>query len=258
MSELVNRITELERKVNEAEEAHKTADRLWDAAEEALDDIRSLALSLFELSSAIDGYIADNDYPAVQQAAYEIRGTTDAGRLLPLVRRAMLLQALRDGSALPTLGALEAVPELPPSEVDHPVLSWEELMRDSTQELKAHEEKLRSIWRGAEDDYELEDGLHEARLDAASDRAVRAGRQLMALCEYLSEELCPALVHSTERLCAADALRALAAIDIAGKEAPSAYKVYEAALSEQYERSPASLGEMGEHLMLFEAWIHSQ
>ncbi|MEU8995040.1 hypothetical protein AB0C95_09525 [Streptomyces caniferus] len=50
----------------------------------------------------------------------------------------------------------------------------------------------------------------------------------------------------------------LAAIDSAGKETPNSYKVYEVALSEQYERNPSSLGTMGEHLMLFETWIASQ
>ncbi|MFI9722650.1 hypothetical protein ACIHFE_23825 [Streptomyces sp. NPDC052396] len=117
---------------------------------------------------------------------------------------------------------------------------------------------MRKIWCDEDDAAELDGYLYDARFDAVRDRATRAGRQLMELCEYIREELCPELVHSTEQGRIEDALRTLAAIDIAGKEAPNAYKVYEVALSEQYERSPSSLGAMGEHLMLFETWIASQ
>jgi hypothetical protein len=258
MSELVNLVARLEREVREAKEAHDVADRLWDLAEETLDEIRTLSSTLSECHFNIDGYVADNDYPAVEQSAYEIRGATDADRLLPLVRRAMLLLALRDGTPPPAAGALESLPEITPAEAGHPTLTLEELMRDSERELGSHEEALRKIWCDEDDAAELDEHLDSARFDAVQDRATRAGRQLMELCEYICEELCPKLVHSTEQGRIENALRTLAAIDIAGKEAPNAYKVYEVALSEQYERSPSSLGAMGEHLMLFETWIASQ
>lgn len=53
-------------------------------------------------------------------------------------------------------------------------------------------------------------------------------------------------------------LKVLAAMDAAGKEAEPAYKVYEVALSEQYEKSSSSLGVVGEHLMLFESRLGTQ
>jgi hypothetical protein len=80
----------------------------------------------------------------------------------------------------------------------------------------------------------------------------------MELYEYIAEELCPTLVASAENGNIEEALKTLAAIDTAGKEAEPAYKVYEAALSEQYENSPSSLGAVGEHLMLFESWLGTQ
>ncbi|MFI2506093.1 hypothetical protein [Streptomyces sp. NPDC018972] len=55
-----------------------------------------------------------------------------------------------------------------------------------------------------------------------------------------------------------EVLETLAAVDAAGKEAEPAYKVYEVALSEQYESSPSSLGAVGEHLMSFESWLGTQ
>lgn len=257
MSELIRLATELERRVREAGEAHEVADRLWNAAEVLLDEIRAVSSLLSELRFDIDGYVADDDYPAVERSAYEIRGVTDADRLLPVLRQAMLLLALRDGSPLPQPDALDSLPEVAPTETSHPVLSLDELLRDSDQELKSTEESLRRIWCDDDDASELEEHLHNAHIDAVRDRATRAGRQLMELCDYISEELCASLVGSTESGRTDDALRVLAAIDLAGKEAPKAYKVYEAALSEQYERSPSSLGSVGEQLTAFESWIHT-
>ncbi|GGU06934.1 hypothetical protein GCM10010272_60260 [Streptomyces lateritius] len=258
MSELVNQITALERKVRESDEARQVADRLWDATEDVLDELRSLESSFYTFSSDIDGFIGDNDYPAVERAAYEIQGSVAAQRLLPLVRRAMLLLALREGSSLPDLGVMESVPELAPVDAAHPSLTWEELMRDSERDLASSEESLRKIWCDEGDEAELDEHLHDARFEAIRDRATRAGWQVIALCDYIAEELVPDLVRCTEHLLIDDALRAVAVIDIAGDEAPKAYKVYEAALSEQYEQSPGSLGAMGEHLVQFESWMHSQ
>ncbi|MFI0007267.1 hypothetical protein [Streptomyces globisporus] len=258
MSELIKLVTALERRVQEAGEAQQVADRLWDATEELLREVRAIATSVSEIRFEIDGYIGENDYIAVERSAYELRGATDTGRLLPVLRQALLLVALRDGSSLPDPTSIELLPELSDTVMEHPTLSLEELLRDSKQELEAQEESLRTIWCDEDDEPELEDHLHEARLDSVRDRATRAGRQLMELCEYISEVLCPELVTSTEAGNSEVALRALAAVSAAGEEAVPAYKIYEVALSEQYERSPTSLGTMGEHLMLFEGWLNTQ
>jgi hypothetical protein len=256
MSELIKLVTALERRVREADEAQQVADRVWDAAEELLEEIRAIATSVSEIRFEIDGYIADNDYMAVERSAHELRGATDADRLLPVLRQALLLVALRDGSSLPNPASVEWLPELSAAEMEHPTLTLEELLRDSRQELEAQEASLRAIWCDEGDEPDLEEHLHEARMDAVRDRATRAGRQLMQLCEYISEELCPELVISAEGGNAEEALRVLAAVNAAGKEAVPAYKIYEVALSEQYERNPTSLGAMGEHLMLFDEWLN--
>ncbi|MFD4599875.1 hypothetical protein ACFWPQ_17845 [Streptomyces sp. NPDC058464] len=258
MSELSDLVAKLERQVSEADEARQVADRLWDVSEELLDEIRRISSSVSELGFELDGYVADCDYSAVQRATYEIRGATDGDRLLPVLRQALLLQALRDGAALPDPAAIETLPELPAEEVAHPTLTLEELLRDSQRELEEREASARQIWGDEGDEADLEDALHEARTDVIRDRATRAGRHLMELCEYIAEELCPRLVTSAENGNIKEALEALAAIDVAGKEAEPAYKVYEVALSEQYENSPYSLGAAGEDLMLFEGWLGTQ
>ncbi|MEU7383250.1 MULTISPECIES: hypothetical protein [unclassified Streptomyces] len=258
MSELINLVAKLERQVSEAEEAHQIADRLSDVCEELLDEIRQISSTVSELGFELDGYVADCDYSAVQQAAYEIRGATDGDSLLPILRQVLLLQALRDGGSLPDSGAIESLPELPAEDVAHPTLTLEELLRDSEKELKGREESARQIWCDEGDEADLEDALREARTEAIRDRATRAGRHLIELCEYIAEDLCPRLVTSAENGDIEEALETLAAVDAAGKEAEPAYKVYEVALSEQYENSPSSLGAVGEHLMLFESWLGTQ
>ncbi|WP_221357206.1 hypothetical protein [Streptomyces beigongshangae] len=115
-----------------------------------------------------------------------------------MLRQALLLMALRDGSSLPDPTSIESLPELSDAVMEHPTLSLEKLLRDSKQEFEAQEESLRTIWCDEDDEPELEDHLHEACLDAVRDRATRAGRQLMELCEYISEVLRPELVISTE------------------------------------------------------------
>ncbi|MFF4346330.1 hypothetical protein [Streptomyces sp. NPDC001530] len=258
MSELTDLVAKLERQVGEAEEAHQIADRLSDVCEELLDEIRRISSSVSELRFELDGYIADCDYSAVQRSTYEIRGATDGDSLLPILRQVLLLQALRDGATLPDPAAIESLPELPAEEVAHPTLTLEELLRDSQRELEEREASARQIWCDEGDEADLEDALHEARTEAIRDRATRAGRHLMELCEYITEELCPRLVTSAENGDIEEALETLAAVDAAGKEAEPAYKVYEVALSEQYENSPSSLGAVGEHLMLFESWLGTQ
>ncbi|MDX2591794.1 hypothetical protein PV343_05820 [Streptomyces sp. WI03-4A] len=258
MSELTELVARLEGQVREAEEAHQIADRLSDTCEELLDEIRQISSTVSELGFELDGYVADCDYSAVQRAAYEIRGATDGDSLLPIVRQVLLLQALRDGVTLPDPAAIESLPELSAEEVAHPTLTLEELWRDSEMELKEREESARQIWCDEGDEADLEDALHEARTEAIQDRATRAGRHLMELCEYIAEDLCPRLVTSAENGNSKETLEELAAIDAAGKEAEPAYKVYEVALSEQYESSPSSLGAVGEDLMLFESWLGTQ
>ncbi|KUO12470.1 hypothetical protein [Streptomyces sp. DSM 15324] len=258
MSELTNLVAKLERQVREAEEAHRIADGVGEAYEDLLDEIRHISSTISELSWELDGHIADCDYSAVQRSVYEIRGATDADRLLPVLRQVLLLRALWEGATLPDPAAIESLPELPPEDMAHPTLTWEELRRDSQQELEEREASARRIWCDEDDEAELQDALDRARSEAIQDRATRAGRQLMKLCEYISEKLCPRLVTSAENGNIEEALKTLAAMDAAGQEAEPAYKVYEVALSEQYDHSPTSLGAMGEHLMLFESWLGTQ
>lgn len=71
-------------------------------------------------------------------------------------------------------------------------------MQDSARELEMAEESLREIWCDEDEAAKFEDHLHDARLDAIQDRATRAGRKLMELCAYTSEELCPDLELGTE------------------------------------------------------------
>lgn len=258
MSELTELVARLERQVREAEEAQKIADRLSDVCEELLDEIRQISSTVSELGFELDGYVADCDYSAVQRAAYEIRGVTDGDSLLAILRQVLLLQSLRDGATLPDPAAIESLPELPAEETAHPTLTLEELRRDSERELKEREESARQIWCDEDDEADLDDALHEARTDAIRDRATRAGRHLIELCEYIAEDLWPRLVTSAENGNIEEALKTLAGMDAAGKEAEPAYKVYEVALSEQYENSPSSLGAVGEDLMLFESWLGTQ
>ncbi|MFH9862504.1 hypothetical protein [Streptomyces sp. NPDC017202] len=260
MSELAELVAKLERQVREAEEVRRITERLWDACEELLDEIRHISPSVSELRWELDGYIADCDYSAVQRSTYEIRGATNGDRLLPVLRQALLLRALRDGdgTTLPDPAEIETLPELSAEESAHPTLTWEELLRDSQRELEEREASARHIWCDEDDEADLDDALHEARTDVIRDRATRAGRHLMELCEYIAEELCPRLVTSAENGNIKEALETLAAVDAAGREAEAAYEVYEVALSKQYENSPSSLGAVGEHLMLFESWLGTQ
>ncbi|SHN22650.1 coiled-coil domain-containing protein [Actinacidiphila paucisporea] len=258
MSELTKIVAELEERVNQADEARAVSDRLSEAFEGMLDEIRGMSELLYNLGGEIDGFVAEHDFMAVERAADEIRGITEADRLLPVLRQILLLGAIRDDTAVPDAASIEELPELAAVEIAHPVLSREELLRDSERELAKRETYLRGLWNGEDEADDLEEGLREARLEAIEERALRAGRQLMELSEYIAEELWPELKRQAEYGHIEEALRALAAVDAAGREAPKAYKIYETALSERYGQSPSSMGAMGDHLMLFESWIHSQ
>ncbi|OIJ67824.1 hypothetical protein WN71_010710 [Streptomyces mangrovisoli] len=245
-------VAKLEHQVREADEAQQIADRLSEAFEELLDEIRQVCSTVSEIRFELDGYIADCDFEAVQRSTYELRGATDGDSLLPVLRQALMLQALRDGGMLPDLGVIEQLPELPAEELAHPTLTLEVLLRDSEKGFNEREASLRRIWCEEGEEADLEDALQDARAEAIRDRANRAGRHLMELCEYIIEELCPELEVSAENGNVMGALETLAAIDAAGREAGPAYKVYEVALSEKYKNSPHPLGVVDEHPTLFE------
>ena len=149
MSELSELVAKLERQVREAEEAHRIANGLWDACEVQLDEIRHIPSALSELSWELDGYVANCDYSAVQRAADEIRGATDADRLLPVLRQVLLLRALRDGATLPDPAAIESLPELPAEEVAHghgrPDRRGNGLRRAGIAELDPHQRAGRGV-----------------------------------------------------------------------------------------------------------------
>ncbi|MEU9003784.1 hypothetical protein, partial [Streptomyces sp. NPDC048551] len=104
----------------------------------------------------------------------------------------------------------------------------------------------------------LADHLNEARQEAISDRAVRAGRFLMELCDHLAETVWPEVTDGLRGSDLARVARALKEASMAGETAPAVYKLYEVSLSAQYESAPYSLGAMGEQLMAFESWMGTQ
>ncbi|MYU24381.1 hypothetical protein [Streptomyces sp. SID8352] len=105
---------------------------------------------------------------------------------------------------------------------------------------------------------EVADRMHEARQEATSDRAARAGRFLMELCDHLAETVWPEVTGALRRTDLEKAARALKEASMAGKTAPAVYKLYEVNLSVQYESSPYSLGAVGEQLMAFESWLGAE
>ncbi|GHD04193.1 hypothetical protein GCM10010313_20180 [Streptomyces violarus] len=113
---------------------------------------------------------------AVERAANEIRGITEADRLLPVMRQILLLAAIRDDTAAPEAASVEELPELAAEEIVHAVLGREELLRDSESELAlaAGETFLRGLWNGDDEADDLLDGERTARgLSPKRDSRVR-------------------------------------------------------------------------------------
>jgi hypothetical protein len=107
----------------------------------------------------------EHDFMAVERAADEIRGITEADRLLPVLRQILLLAAIRGDTAAPEVASIEELPELAAEEIAHAVLSREELLRDSERELALAEREtyLRGLWNGEDEADDLLDGEGTAR-----------------------------------------------------------------------------------------------
>ncbi|MFF4641397.1 hypothetical protein [Streptomyces sp. NPDC001389] len=264
MGELADRVARLEREVTEAQEALRVVEKVDEEIESAMEEVESVCGALLDLSSELDGEIADHNYPAVERCAYELCGLVDSEQVRRAVDTVMLLTAVRDGCPLPATSVDALMSGLKDVTASHPTLTQEAL----DQEFQEAMDRAEGIWREIYDDGSWEsederrdhlaDHMHEARPEAISDRAVRAGRLLMELCDYLAETVWPEVTAGLRGADLARVARALKEAAMAGKTAPAVYKLYEANLSVQYESSPYSLGAVGEQLMAFESWLGVQ
>ncbi|MEV6957363.1 hypothetical protein [Streptomyces sp. NPDC051183] len=264
MGELADHVARLEREITEAQEALRVVEKIDEEIENAMDEIESVSEALLNLSGELDGEIADHNYPAVERCADELWGLVDSEQARRAVDTVALLTAVRDGLALPTASVDALMSSLKGVEASHPTLTQEEL----DQEFQAAMDRAENIWRkiyddgswGSEDERKnhLADHMGEAQQEAISDRAERAGRFLMELCDHLAETVWPEVTEGLRGTDLRRVARALKAASMAGKTAPAVYKLYEVNLSVQYESSPYSLGAMGEQLMAFESWLGVQ
>ncbi|MCH0538149.1 hypothetical protein I3F58_00940 [Streptomyces sp. MUM 203J] len=261
MGELADRVARLEREAAEAQEALRVAEKVDEEIENAMDEVESVCEALLNLSGELDVEIADHNYQAVERCAYELWGLIDSEQVRRAVDTVALLTAVRDGGSLPTVSVEALIAGLKDVEASHPTLTQEVL----DTEFQTALDRAEGIWKRIYDDgswdseearnNHLSDHMDEARQEAISERAARAGRFLMELCDHLAEAVWPEV---TDGLRAADlerVARALKEASMAGETAPAVYKLYEVNLSVQYESSPYSLGAMGEQLMAFDSWL---
>ncbi|MGK5627252.1 hypothetical protein [Streptomyces sp. URMC 123] len=111
MSELVDQIAALERRVGEADEARKTTDRLWDATEDVLDELRSLQSAFYTFSSDTDGPATTTiRLSNVLRTRFRALSPPSASSHSFADHAAQL--ALHKGSPLPALGTMGSVPEV--------------------------------------------------------------------------------------------------------------------------------------------------
>ncbi|MER5727117.1 hypothetical protein ABT084_01965 [Streptomyces sp. NPDC002138] len=264
MGELADRVARLEREVTEAQEALRVVEKIDEEIENAMDEIASVSEALLNLSGELDVEIADHNYSAVGRCADELWSLVDSEQALRAVDTVALLTAVRDGLALPAVSVDALMSGLKGVEASHPTLTQEEL----DQEFQEAMDRAESIWKKIYDDGSWEsederkdhlaDHMREAQQEAISDRAERAGRFLMELCDHLAETVWPEVTEGLRGTDLQRVARALKAASMAGKTAPAVYKLYEVNLSVQYESSPYSLGAMGEQLMAFESWLGVQ
>lgn len=264
MGELADGVARLEREFAEAQEALRVVQKIEEEIESAMEEVESVCEALLNLSWELDGEIADHNYPAVERYAYELWGLVDSERVRRAVDTVALLTAVRDGRPLPAMSVAVLMKNLKDVNASHPTLTQEAL----DQEFQAAMGRAEDIWKKIYDDGSwdsenerkdhLADHLHEARQEAISDRAVRAGRFLMELCEHLAETVWPEVTDSLRGTDFERVARALKEASMAGETAPAVYKLYEVNLSVQYESSPYSLGAVGEQLMAFESWLGAQ
>jgi hypothetical protein len=264
MGELADRVAGLEREVAQAREALRIVERLDEEIEDAGEEIRSVYEALCNLSWELDGEIADHNYMAVEGLAYEMWNLVDNEQLRRAIDTNALLSALRDGNSVPAASVSMLMSRAKDVKESHPTLTQEGL----DEKCQASLDRAAGIWKEIYDDGSwdsederndhLEDHMREARQEAISDRAMRAGRFLMVLCDYLAETVWPKVTDALREGNLESAARALKEASLAGKTAPAAYKLYEVNLSVQYETAPSSLGFAGEQLMAFESWLGAQ
>ncbi|MEV6572216.1 hypothetical protein [Streptomyces sp. NPDC051577] len=264
MGELADRVARLEREVAEAQEALRIMKKVDEEIECAMEEVESVCEALLNLSGELDGEIADHNYPAVERCAYELWGLVDSEQVRRAVDTVALLTAVRDGGSLPAASVPTLISRLKDVKASHPTLTQEAL----DQEVQAATDRAADIWKRIYDDgswdsederkEHLADHLREARQEAISDRAVRAGRFLMELCDHLAETVWPEVTDGLRGADLERVARALKEASLAGETAPAVYKLYEVNLSVQYESDPYSLGAMGEQLMAFESWLGVQ
>ncbi|MEJ8652815.1 hypothetical protein WKI65_33320 [Streptomyces sp. MS1.AVA.3] len=229
-----------------------------------MEEVESVYEALRNLSWELDGEVADHNYAAVEGLAYELWNLVDSEQLRRAVDTITLLTAVRDGRPLPTVSVAALVNGLKDVRASHPTLTQEEL----DQAFRASMARAEGIWREIYDDGSwdsederndhLADHMHEARQEAISDRAVRAGRFLMELCDRIAETVWPEVTNALREANLESVARALKEASMAGKTAPEVYTLYEVNLSMQYESAPSSLGAEGEQLMAFESWLGLQ
>ncbi|MEU8496701.1 hypothetical protein AB0C86_08215 [Streptomyces lavendulae] len=264
MGELADRVARLEHEVTEAQEALRVVEKVDEEIERAMEEVESVCEALLNLSGELDVEIADHNYPAVERCAYELWGLVDSEQVRRAVDTVALLTAVRDGRALPATSVDALMVGLKDVKASHPTLTQEEL----DHEFQLAMDRAEGIWREIYDDGSWEsederkdhlaDHLHEARQEAISDRAVRAARFLMELCDHLAETVWPEVTEGLRGTDLERVARALKEASMAGETAPAVYKLYEVNLSEQYESAPYSLGAVGEQLVAFESWLGVQ
>ncbi|MFJ2743441.1 hypothetical protein ACIO3O_27750 [Streptomyces sp. NPDC087440] len=264
MGELTNQVARLEREAEEAREATKLADRVGEELEGGIDDVAAVYGALLELSGELDNQIAEHNFMAVEQSAYELQGLVDDRSLCRTIDLVLLMTALHEGSGLPGTSIEHRMEGIKEMETGHPTLTQQDLDEEFNETLRKAEATWDSIWGSDPWDSEEEredhrvEHLHDARRDATTDRALRAGRHLMELCDYIADTLWEELTVSLRSGDLDGVAHTLKAAVIAADTAPGIYKLYEANLSEQYESNPDSLGDVGEQLMAFESWLQVQ
>ncbi|MFD9722776.1 hypothetical protein [Streptomyces sp. NPDC059072] len=264
MGELADRVAGLENELEEAREALGVVERIDETIELAADEVESVYGTLCNLSWELDGEIADYNYPAVERYADELRGLVDGAHLWRAVDTVLLLTAVREGHPLPEASIKTHMDRVKDAKASHPTLTQEELDTD----FRAVMDRAENTWKDVFDDGSwdseqqrqdhLANHLHEARLEAVADRAERAGRFLMKLCDHIAESVWPEVTAALRAADVEGVARALKQASAAGQEAPAAYELYVVNLSAQYESAPSSLGAMGEQLMAFESWMGLQ
>ncbi|WP_030543810.1 hypothetical protein [Streptomyces albus] len=262
MGDLAKAVADLEEQVEDARELGHIVERLDTEITARMEEIEGIGTAILDLHGELDNQIAEYDYMAVEQSAATLRGLVDMEELLPSIDAILLLTALRDDEPVPHLTLrLSAFED--EGAWEHPRLTQDDLDRDFKAELARGEERWERIWGDHSWSNDDERDSHRAQdraddeQEAIKDRAHRAGQHIMKLVDHVGNEVWPSLVEAVQSGDREGAIEALAAACAAARESEPAYKLYEVNLSAQYERSPMSLGAMGEYLSGYETWLLS-